>query len=434
MSTNVNHEGFERRMSAVKQILERHGLEATAITPIAYIEHCPFRFNNFIYKVELASPALPMNFPSTLPGVCSPPPEGVSALIVRLSNPLAEGLNNTHRSQNEVASQAVARAALAKAGLPSLVPAVYAWSPPKYGADNAAPAEDGFGWTLAELKPGADLDGEFPSLTLDEKRDAVSQIAAILGALQQVELPPSADKFGALTFDDDTQEMVSGQMPLVKGGPWPSYAEVWVGKIKTQLADADRSPVLKGWKEGGVRERVEKFLAEGGVDKALVGVDVGLRGLVHGDFTTNNILFDSATKRISGLLDFDFSSVSHPGDEFLTGLWDIGGGLNDERSKFAEAILSGDFNVKPEGLDEEQSEKWEVAKAWENAAAEKGLKRPSTLAGVRKLVELRKLETILCPFNLGNEFRLSRMKEEDKVKQRAETEAQLVEWLVGYGY
>lgn len=184
----------------------------------------PFRFNNFIYKVELASPALPSSFPSPLPGTVPPPAEGVSTVVIRFSNPIAEGLNNTHRVQNEIAAQSLARASLAKAGLPNLVPDVYAWSAPKFGADGAAPDESGFGWMLAGFKPGADLDGEFRSLNLDEKKDVANQIAAILAALQKSELPAAVDKFGALTFDEDGN-MVSGQMPLLQGGPWSTYAE-----------------------------------------------------------------------------------------------------------------------------------------------------------------------------------------------------------------
>ena len=253
--------------------------------------HAPFHFNNYIYKATLKAPALPSSLPSPAqPGTTPLPAEGSSTLVVRLSNLRADGMNNTHRVQNEVASQYLSREALLEAGLPGLVPAVYAWAAPQLGvggADAPLPSESGFGWMVGEFMPGADMDGEFPSLSLEEKKDALAQFAGILAAVQRTELPPGVTKFGGLTFDEETGAIVSGQMPLVKGDPRENYAEVWVGRLRTPLEDADKSPVVRGWKEGGVRDRIERFI-EGGVEKTLDGVDLSLKALVHGDLSTSS--------------------------------------------------------------------------------------------------------------------------------------------------
>ncbi|KAI0595419.1 hypothetical protein F4775DRAFT_595371 [Biscogniauxia sp. FL1348] len=53
---NVNQESFDRRLAAVQRI---YGLQSTKVTPLAYVEPCPFPFP-FIYRVDLAAPgALP---------------------------------------------------------------------------------------------------------------------------------------------------------------------------------------------------------------------------------------------------------------------------------------------------------------------------------------------------------------------------------------
>lgn len=250
------------------------------MTPLAYVEHCPFHFNNFIYKVVLDSPVLPTSFRKGQPGTSAPPPGGVSTLAIRLSNPRAEGLNNANRVENEVASLYLARQSLERSGVAPVVPAVYAWSPSKY---HDVPHEGGFGWIVTEFKQGSDLDAEFPNLSLEERVSVLGQIADVFGALQRTQIPEGATAFGALTFLDG--KIVSGQMPLLKGGPWGTYSALWVAKLQAQLEDSENSALLEGWRAGGIRDRLDRFLADG-VDKLLEEVDVKQRVLVHGDLST----------------------------------------------------------------------------------------------------------------------------------------------------
>ncbi|OTB18830.1 hypothetical protein K445DRAFT_19439 [Daldinia sp. EC12] len=425
---NVSEEGFCRRLDALQQILRQYNLKSTRVTPIAYDQRCPFPFNNFIYKVELREPAVPTKFPDRQPCTSAPPVDGISTLVIRMSNPSAEGLNNANRVENDVAAQRLARESIRSKGLDPVVPAVYAWAPCRYPEVSG---EAGFGWTISEFKPGSDLDAQFDSLSLEDAIDAVQQLAAIFTAIQSAKIPETVTKFGALTLDDNGT-IIGGQPPLLKGGPFDTYAELWTAKLQTQMGSADKSSLLSGWSSGGLRERIDKFIEAGGVDKILDGVE-DERVLIHGDLTMNNVLYDSTTKRITGVVDFDWSAVTHPCDEFLSGLWDIGGGIHERNEKFQPMLLSGKFISPPEGLSAEETRKWEVAKAWDAAIAQSGGIRPSGIVGVERIQALRDLEDMLCPFELSNEVMLKRISDEEKAEKKQEIEGKILKWLVVHG-
>ena len=416
------------------------------MSPVAYVEHSPFQFNNFIYKVDLATPALPSVFSASQPCTTLPPPEGVLTLIVRLSNPLAEGLNNANRVQNEVAAQYIARQSINNAKLDPVVPAIYAWAPCKYPdvADEA-----GFAWTMCEFKSGEDLDGQFPDLSLQDAISVVEQIADLFVAVQSSSLPTAVAGFGALTIDQ-SGGIISGQMPLLPGGPWETYAEVWIAKLKIQLQDADKSSLLAGWRTGDTRRKVDSFVESGGVQNTLKGISGDQRVLIHGDLSTwfpfqatsrrtwanrnpvamNNMLYDKDTKRITCLLDFDWSAVTHPCEEFLFGLWDIGGGIHERVGNLQPMVLSGDFTTPPlADMSDQDMRKWKIAKACDEALAQRGAIRPSSIPGVDGIKCLKTLEDLICPFALAHEVMLKRMSEDERAKRRADTEAELIKTL-----
>lgn len=203
-------------------------------------------------------------------------------LVVRLSNPHAEGLNNANRVENEVASQYLVRQSLEKDNRPLVVPAVYAWGPCRF---DEHPDETGFGWSILEFKQGSDLDALFPTLSREAQISVIEQIADSFLSIQRTRLPESVTHFGALTFNESGQ-IVTGQMPLVVGGPWDTYTSLWTAKLKAQLLDSDKSSLLRGWKYDGIRERLENFLASGGVSRILGTEDISERVLIHGDLST----------------------------------------------------------------------------------------------------------------------------------------------------
>lgn len=257
--------------------------QASQISTLAYDERYQYPFNNYLFKVELATPALASSFPGTQPGTCKAPSDGVSALVVKLSNPAAHDVNNANRVANDVAAQHLVRQSMAKAGLDPLVADVYAWAP---GTTTDAVDEEGFGWIMSELRSGVDLDSGFSSLTPENKKHVLEQVAAILGAIQAASLPQGVTTFGGgLRFDSDGH-IVSGDSPSMQDVmPTGSYAEWRAGKLRSQLERAAASPVIQGWRRNGVATRIEEFLASGGLEKSLTGVDVRRKCLIHGDLS-----------------------------------------------------------------------------------------------------------------------------------------------------
>ena len=137
---------------------------------------------------------------------------------------------------------------------------------------------------MLEFKDGEDLNNHFPSLPIEVAKDIVEQLAGIFAAIQDIKLPITVDKFGALSIND-AGTIVSGQMPLLHGGPWDTYAEVWEAKLQMQLEEAEKSPLLDGWVPGGVRDRLQSFIDSGGVSRVLEGIDTSDRVLIHGDLS-----------------------------------------------------------------------------------------------------------------------------------------------------
>lgn len=207
-------------------------------------------------------------------------------MVVRLSNLRADGLNQTNRVQNDVACSLLARQAVQRAGLEPVVPAVFAWAPPK-SLDLENMDEANLGWVVTEYKPGADLDRQFPTLSAEDKESVLSQLAGIVAAVQQAEIPPLARQFGGLAFDGQGN-IVSAQMAIMHAGPFKTYADIWTYKLQAQLRDSSKSPVLQGWKENGLDKRIQAFLDSGNVSKVLANADPLKCSLVHCDLSESS--------------------------------------------------------------------------------------------------------------------------------------------------
>ncbi|KYK54910.1 Protein kinase-like domain protein [Drechmeria coniospora] len=421
--------GYDRRLAAVEKLVRDHGLQPSKISTMAYSEQYAYPYNNYLFRVDLATPASSAFLPGTQPGTTKAPSDGLSALVVKLSNPCASDVNNTNRVENDVAVQHLVRQSMSEAGLPPLVPAIYAWAPT---TTNDEANETAFGWIMSELRSGVDLDTEFSSLGAEDKEMVLEQVAAALGAIQAAKLPENVTKFGGLTFNTSGQ-IVSGEATLRKGAPVDSYANWRAARLRGHLDRAAESAVIQGWKSNGVDKRIENFLNSGGLEKTLAGVDLQRKGLVHGDFTMNNLLFDKDSKRITAVLDFDWSFVSNPLDEFLSSLFDVGGQIDLDNSELDAAILSGDFST-PTKLEDEAGKKWEAARAWNATAKRNGVLTPSEIQGARQIVDLLRFQNLLCPYSLANESYVKKMGEEKTTERRVQTEADIVQWLSNHGF
>ena len=148
----------------------------------------------------------------------------------------------------------------------------------------------------------------------------------------------------------------------------------------------------------------------------------------------NNMLYDSTSKQITALLDFDFSAVTHPAEEFTMSLHDVGGGMTDDPAGILPCVLSNDFSSLPESLSEEGTKKWELAKLWNTIAIEKGVTVLSAIPGIRDIMTLQKLYGALCPFHLSHKTALKNSSDESKEKKMKEAQEVLVRFLEETGY
>jgi hypothetical protein len=119
---------------------------------------------------------------------------------------------------------------------------------------------------MSELRSGVDLDSLFSSLELDDKKQVLEHIAAVLAAIQAARLPEGVTKFGGLTFDSSGR-IVSGKAPFLRRNPVGSYIEWRTAGLPALLQKAAQSSVIQGWKSNGVDARIENFVTGGGPDK-----------------------------------------------------------------------------------------------------------------------------------------------------------------------
>lgn len=206
---------------------------------------------------------------------CKAIPADTTAFIVRLTNPIAEGMNTENRVENEVAMLNLVGAALRHHD-PKVVPSVYGWG--------SAAGESSQGWILQELMPGTPLDVALESMDLQNKKAIFAQMAGMLSEMQKFHLPSSITGFGGLTFDS-AGRIVSGLMTSVDAGPWPSYEEQYKARLKIALAKVDANPYIRGWQANGVRKRIDDFVDHGVTAQFRTLASKEERVLTHGDFS-----------------------------------------------------------------------------------------------------------------------------------------------------
>lgn len=181
-------------------------------------------------------------------------------------------VNEAVRVANEVAAMVLMRSALS-AYPRKLVPDVYGWN-----GDG-----DGQHWILEEAMPGVPKAKEFKNRPIEEQRHVFAQMAEIFKLIQDYEVPCTVKGFGGLGFDKEGN-VVTGSMTMPYGGPFPSMDALYGGILEYQLAEADRSELVKGWRTTGLRERLDKFAAHG-IDELLRKLPADRQTLIHGDYS-----------------------------------------------------------------------------------------------------------------------------------------------------
>lgn len=124
-----------------------------------------------------------------------------------------------------------------------------------------------------------------------------------------------------------------------------------------------------------------------------------------------------------------WSAITHPAQEFLSGLGDLGGCVDDEPKGILAAILANDFSVKPENLPEKETRRWDMAQAWAAAAVRNGVKLPGLTAGMDKIKALHDFGSAICPMELSCEQMLRRLSDDAEAENKKESLEPIVAFL-----
>lgn len=175
--------------------------------------------------------------------------------------------------QNEVAALSLAREALQPSLLSHLVPRVYGW---------ASAEKAGNGWILQQYMSGTGPLEEFSSWSEEDKANILDQMAEVLACLQRFQLPCTIDQYGGVGFDAEGN-YVNTALSMYDAGPFETYPELLRATITSKLIKADGDSRVRGWRDNGIRARLDEFLNRG-LPTLLQGVASLDKVLVHADF------------------------------------------------------------------------------------------------------------------------------------------------------
>lgn len=227
--------------------------------PIKHVTSLPRCNNNFVHFVKFSTPVTEDTSVSKKPGTNNIS-RGTTKAVFRVGNPAAM-FNHAVKVGNTVAMMQLTRQALSSL---EIVPKVYAWS--------STGEPSGTGWILEQQLPGIEIETRFHTdLARETQRYVLSQMAMILKAVQDFELPLRAAGFGGLTFDDNGEVINGPYVVEPYTGPYPDMISMYKGMMQSQLVEADRSPVVKGYLDNDLRDRLNAF-AERGLENVLTKI------------------------------------------------------------------------------------------------------------------------------------------------------------------
>jgi hypothetical protein len=407
--------------------------------------------NNFAYIVTFAPGSNITQ--SKKPGTVALP-DGTKKLIIRISNAEAN-LNEAVRVENEVAAMVLMRSALAGFGTRIIVPDVYDWK---------GTSDDQQGYIVEQFMEGEQFSEEFGELKRDDQKKLLDQISDIFKAIQTFGLPDSIRGFGGLGFDE-AGKIVTGPTAIPCGGPFASVEDMYAQFMRFQIEMSERCSLIDGWKANGVRERLERFHAEG-LPALIERLKDQRPTLIHGDFGTYspksnrvadfidplNMLYDKETMTITALLDYDFAHIASPEDEYFYSFYTIHGTLggHHDPDKAALELLDRQVNGFPSDIPDERPDNskprkfgddsridWVIASTWDKLLREKQIKSPSSLEGVGAMDGIQNLywliQDICQPFLLMDRW-LATQTPEKLEKMKAKLENSVRSALDGFGY
>jgi hypothetical protein len=344
-------------------------------------------------------------------------------------------LPDHNRVENEVGMMLLFRQALANHHLGHLIPDVYGWGS----------AEGGQGWILQEFKHGSQLDRVFETASDQLKQSILTQMADIVYAMQAFEVPQTVTEYGGVSFSP-AGELVSGPMTTLSKGPFQTYAQSYKVFFEQQLTASDKSPVLNGWQEDGLRARLMRFCADQLPDMTSA-FDDSTKMIAHSDFSKlsrlysecenwplaamNNMLIDESTGKLTALLDFDWSFIGSFHDEFLRSFGDLGmiPGPDAEGDELIlrQALLSGQNDQH----NHEDSK--HPLQDWYKILKTQGARIPSDISGMEEASQLHWFVNQISPWLLTHEVPLKRRSKEQLEAVRATRKQAICSFLDARG-
>ena len=152
-----------------------------------------------------------------------------------------------------------------------------------------------------------------------------------------------------------------------------------------------------------------------------------------------NILVDPETLEVIGLLDFDFTHIASPCDEYFYSFMDFHGLVpgpceDKEMETLRMAQLSGfkDFELPVRAG--EAGVDWTVARMWQEAMKRFGVNAPSDIQGVGELAAIYLFLLDVCPpYFLLSRWQKRRTEEQQEASKK-EIQVNLDRYLKRRGY
>lgn len=151
------------------------------------------------------------------------------------------------------------------------------------------------------------------------------------------------------------------------------------------------------------------------------------------------MLYDAASNRITALLDYDFSCISHPSYDFFCSFSDVGGhfqGWSGDEDTEQVALHDAKLHGFPSRLPPSSEDRvdWELAKAWEDELEKAQVLRPLTIQGIEHVADVQELLGAIGPWPLSNLNVFEMQSEKVKIKLRDAAEKRLVKILDRFGF
>lgn len=153
-----------------------------------------------------------------------------------------------------------------------------------------APARDGFLWNLWMAFLSMML---CPTSAMTINAACLGGLLLSFGPFNSLDFPARSMASAALVL---TTRETSSMVPLTTSrcGPFQTYSDMVRSILSERLLDSDRSHLLDGWRQGGLRPRLEAFLSND-VDHILASVPLLLRGFPSSlPPTSNTVQWDLA--------------------------------------------------------------------------------------------------------------------------------------------